>query len=464
MNSKMQSSARPPAALVDSQIFGDMFASDAMRSIFSDVGTVSRYLAIEAALAKVQASLGIIPNAAADAIAQTIATLDVDMAKLRVSANNVGYPIVGVVNQIADACPSDAGQYVHWGATTQDIMDTAVVLQVRDGLSVVKTALESLASRLGKLAGEYRDTPMPGRTHLQHALPVSFGYKCAVWQSAVLRHLDRLEDLYPRVLQGQFAGASGTLASLYPRGLEVHQGLMRELDLLEAPCPWHSMRDSLAEAVNLTALVSGTLSKIATDVSIMMMTEIGEVSEEYAAGRGSSSTMPQKHNPILCEMIIGTGRIVRQNAALMMEAVCSDFERATGPWHTEWHAIPQAFLNIGAALTHADDLMEHLVVHPERMTSNLAISQGGISAEAVMMALGAEIGRKHAYKLVYKAFRDAHDRRIGLAEALSHIPAVAEHLSRAQIDDLLAPENYLGHSVDIVDRMQTLAENRAAQS
>ncbi len=464
MITKSPDRARSPTALVDSNIFGDMFATDEMRDIFSDTGTVSRYLVIEAALAKVQGDLGIIPNDAAHAIPKAIASLNIDVSALRISANNVGYPIVGVINQISEACPGDAGQYVHWGATTQDIMDTAVVLQVRDGLVTVEAALTQLAGHLDHLAGEHRETPMAGRTHLQHALPISFGYKCAVWLSAVLRHLDRLDDLRPRALQGQFAGASGTLASLYPQGLSVHEGLMRELGLQEAPCPWHSMRDSLAEAVNLLGLISGTLSKIATDVSIMMMTEIGEVSEEYASGRGSSSTMPQKHNPILCEMIIGTGRIVRQNSATMMEAVCADFERATGPWHTEWHAVPQAFLNIGAALAHANNLLENLVVHPDRMSANLAITEGGISAEAVMMALGASIGRKSAYELVYRAFRDSHDRGVTLAEALADIPDVVRHLPRARIDDLLAPENYLGHSGDIVNRMQVRAKSRRTRA
>ncbi|UXX81482.1 class-II fumarase/aspartase family protein [Roseovarius pelagicus] len=464
MATKPPSIDRSPAALVDSAIFGDMFATEPMRDIFSDAGTIARYLDIEAALAKVQGELGIIPGDAAQVIQQTIARLDIDTAALRISANNVGYPIVGVVNQIADSCPGNAGQYVHWGATTQDIMDTAVVMQIRDAFNQVETALTGVNTHLGHLATEHRDTPMPGRTHLQHALPVSFGYKCAVWQSAVLRHLDRLSEMRARVLQGQFAGAAGTLASLHPEGLTIHEELMRELGLYTAPCPWHAMRDSLAEGVNLIGLISGTLSKIATDVSIMMMTEIGEVSEEYAAERGSSSTMPQKHNPILCEMIIGTGRIVRQNAGIMMEAVCTDFERATGPWHAEWHAIPQVFLNISAALSHADNLLDNLVVHPDRMAANLAISEGGISAEAVMMALGAKIGRKKAYKLIYSAFRDTRDRKIDLAEALSDMPEVSVHLSRQKIDALLAPENYLGHSGDIVDRVQSLARDPHAQS
>jgi 3-carboxy-cis,cis-muconate cycloisomerase len=293
---------------------------------------------------------------------------------------------------------------------------------------------------------------MAGRTHLQHALPVTFGYKAAVWLSMILRHRKRLAELRPRVLVGQFAGAAGTLASLGPKGLEVHDGLMKELGLGRAAMPWHVARDGPAETISFLALVAGTLAKIATDVALMMQTEVGEAFEPFAQGRGSSSTMPQKRNPISCELILAAARIVRQHAGLMLDAMAADHERATGPWHLEWVAVPEAFIATAGALRQARFMLEGLIVEPERMRKNLDLTGGLIVAEAVMMALAEHTGRQAAHDLVYGACRAALDKGSTLLEELKRRPEVTEHLSAKRLAELTNPVNYLGSAPAMVTR------------
>src|SRR6185503_15119700 len=273
-----------PSTVFDSGIFRDAFGSPAMRAVFADESVVAKYVEVEVALAAAEAKAGVIPQDAADAIKRSARADAIDLAKLKQETDLVGYPIVGVVHQLAKQC-GDAGRYVHWGATTQDIMDTATVLQIRDALALVEADLAAIEAALRALAQKHRTTVMAGRTHLQHALPVTFGYKAAVWLGMVVRHRQRLKELSPRVLVGQFAGAAGTLASLGDKGLAVHDALMAELGLGRPPTPWHVARDGFAEAVSLLGLITGTLAKIATDVMLLMQTEVGEAFEPFVQGR-----------------------------------------------------------------------------------------------------------------------------------------------------------------------------------
>ena len=293
---------------------------------------------------------------------------------------------------------------------------------------------------------------MAGRTHLQHALPVTFGYKAAVWLGMVARHRERLAQLRPRVLVGQFAGAAGTLASLGDKGLAVHDALMDELGLGRPPTPWHVARDGFAEAVSLLGLVTGTLAKIATDVMLMMQTEVGEAFEPFVQGRGASSTMPQKRNPISCEMILALAKVVRQQAGLMLDAMAADHERATGPWQLEWVAIPEAFIAASGALRHARFMLEGLIVDAGRMRRNLDLTGGLIVAEAVMMALAKHTGRQDAHDLVYGACRAALDSGSTLLAELERRPEVTRHLNAKRLAELTDPVNYLGSAPAMVDR------------
>ena len=302
-----------PVLVTSKGIFGEMFGTATMRALFSDRAMVQRYLDVEAALARAQASLGIIPAEAASAITAGANAERVDYERLTERTEIVGYPILPVVEQLSEWVEDGLGQYCHWGATTQDIMDTADVLQLRDALDLVAEELNAIGNALAGLAERYADTPMAGRTHLQHALPISFGYKCATWLAAIERHLTRLEELRPRLEVVQFSGAAGTLASLGEHGLPTQQALAKELGLGVPDITWHTIRDGFAETTGFLALALGTIGKIGYDVMLMMQTETGEVLEPFLPGRGASSTMPQKRNPISSEMMLAAAKIVREH-------------------------------------------------------------------------------------------------------------------------------------------------------
>lgn len=453
----------PPFAtsttVLDSILFRDAFGTPRMREVFSDFALISRYAEVEIALARAEARCGVIPLEAAEEIAARTDVASLDFDALRRETDIVGYPILPLVHQMAQQC-GEAGRYVHWGATTQDIMDTAVVLQIREGLNIIEGDIAELRDILADLSRRHRATAMAGRTHLQQALPVTFGYKTAIWLSMFDRHAERLEQLKPRVLVGQFAGAAGTLASLGNKGLEVQQALCGELGLSVPASTWHVARDGLAEAVNFLALIAGSLGKIALDIMIMASTEFAELYEPFVKGRGASSTMPQKRNPISSELMLAASKAVRQHAGLMLDAMVQDFERATGPWHAEWMAIPESFVLTAGALHQAKFALSGLIVDGKKMGENLAISRGLIVAEAVMMGLAPQIGRQEAHDVVYDACRLANEGGLRLADALSADPRVAGWIDRATIEALTSPENYLGLAPEMVDRVLASTKRR----
>ena len=441
------------STVFDSGLFRDMFGTAEMRAIFADTALIGRYAEVEAALARAQAKLGVVPAEAAVKITEAAASLVIDMERMRRETEIVGYPILPLVHQLAEAA-GDAGGYVHWGATTQDIMDTATVLQIRAALDVVERDLRELRMILADLAHRHRATPMAGRTHLQHALPITFGYKVAIWLSSIERHIERLEQARPRVLLGSFSGAAGTLASVGAQGLEMQKLFCEELGLHQPSITWHVARDGLAEAVALLGLVTGTLGKIATDVMLMCATEFGEVAEPFVHGRGASSTMPQKRNPISSELMLAAAKAVRQHVATMLDGMIQDFERATGPWHLEWVSLPESFLLTGASLGQAKFMLAGLVVDAARMRENLNLTGGLIVAEAVMMAAAPKLGRQHAHDLVYDACRKGIEQKRRLADVvLENADLVAalggEEAARAKCD----PAGYLGLSVAMTDRV-----------
>lgn len=446
---------------IDSLLFRDAFGTPAMRAIFADSALVSRYIEVEVALARAQGRCGVIPAEAAHEIAQRCSLEALDFELLRKETDIVGYPILPLVHQLVKQC-GDAGRYIHWGATTQDIMDTATVLQVRDALDLVDADIAALRTILADLAERHRDTPMAGRTHLQHALPITFGYKAAIWLAMFDRHAQRLQELRPRVLVGQFAGAAGTLASLSGRGLEVQQLLMEELGLGVPATTWHVARDGLAEAVNFLALVTGSLGKIAYDVMLLSSTEFGEVFEPFVTGRGASSTMPQKRNAISSELMLAASKAVRQHAGLMLDAMVQDLERATGPWHAEWVALPESFVLSAGALHQARFMLGGLIVDPERMARNLDMTDGLIVAEAVMMGLAPHTGRQQAHHIVYAACRSVNAEGGTLADALARLPEVTAHFDRAALQRLTDPRNYLGEAPQMVDHALALSRAHTA--
>jgi 3-carboxy-cis,cis-muconate cycloisomerase len=450
-----------PSTILDSDIFKDMFGTPQMRAVFCDDNLLACYVRAEVALAIAQGRVGVIPQGAAAEIAARAGGVALDLAALKAEAENVGYPILGLVRQLSAAL-GDAGRYVHWGATTQDIVDTGVVLQLRDAFDIIARDIAAVTAALETLARLHRDTPMAGRTHLQQALPITFGYKAAVWLSMMQRHAERLAQLKTRVLVAQLGGAAGTLASLGAKGLDVRREYARELGLAEPAITWHVARDGIAEAVQFLGLVAGTLGKVGFDVMLLMATEIGEAFEPFESHRGASSTMPQKRNPISSEILVANAKVVRANCGLMLDAMVQDFERATGPWHVEWIAVPEAFILTAGSLKQAAFMLGGLTVDAARMRQNLDMTGGLIVAEAVMMGLAPHLGRQAAHDLVYDACRAAISGKRTLLDVLRADAKMTAVLDDARLSALCDPANYLGTAREMVDRV--LAEKAGGSS
>ncbi|WP_441229737.1 class-II fumarase/aspartase family protein [Tardiphaga sp. 215_C5_N2_1] len=445
------------STVFDSVLFRDMFGTAEMRAVFADEALVGRYIEAEVALARAQARLGVVPKEAAQAIEAAAKSIRIDFDKLRAETEIVGYPILPLVHQLSEAA-GEAGRYVHWGATTQDIMDTANVLQIRAALQIVTRDLCEVRDILATMAKKYRDTPMAGRTHLQQALPVTFGYKAAVWLSSIDRHIERIDQALPRILLGEFSGAAGTLASVGEGGLEMQKLFCEELGLHQPSITWHVARDGIAEAVTLLGLITGTLGKIATDVMLLSSSEFGEVSEPFVPGRGASSTMPQKRNAISSELMLAAAKAVRQHVATMLDGMIHDLERATGPWHLEWVSLPESFLLTASSLANAKFMLAGLVVHEKRMLENLDLTRGLIVAEAVMMAAAPKLGRQHAHDVVYDACRKAIEGGGQLADILAEVPEITEALGgKEAIRRHCDPANYLGLCGPMVDRVLSMS-------
>jgi 3-carboxy-cis,cis-muconate cycloisomerase len=439
------------STVFDSFLFREMFGTPQMRSVFSDVGYVERIVRTEIALAQAEARVGIVPLEAAEAIAARCDPTQLNRTRLERDTDNVGYPILPIVTQLAEQC-GEAGGYIHWGATTQDIVDTATVLQCRDGLALIATSLDTVRASLRALAADHIETVTAGRTHLQHAVPVTFGFRAAVWLSGLDRHAERLASVSKRNLMVQLGGAAGTLASFGAdgQGLAVRAALAEELGLRDPGITWHVARDSLVEIVGLLAAIGGSIAKIGSDIAMMCSVEFGELAEPFVAGRGASSTMPQKRNPISSELMIATAKLLRDKSSAMLDAMIQDFERATGPWHVEWSAIPEAFLLLSASLHHADVALSGLQVDSARMRANLELSHGLIFAEAVMMALAPLLGRQVAHQAVYGACRRAIESRTDLAAELKSERDVVDRLGPDEIDRLCDPAGYLGSAQAMV--------------
>jgi 3-carboxy-cis,cis-muconate cycloisomerase len=446
------------STVFDSVLFRDMFGTAEMRAVFTDEALVGRYIEAEVALARAQARMGVVPKSAAEAIQAAGKSIQIDFDKLRHETEIVGYPILPLVHQLS-AAAGEAGRFVHWGATTQDIMDTANVLQIRAALAIVARDLREIRDILKAMAKKYRDTPMAGRTHLQQALPVTFGYKAAVWLSSIDRHIERVDQALPRILLGEFSGAAGTLASVGEGGLEMQRLFCEELGLHQPSITWHVARDGIAEAVTLLGLITGTLGKIATDVMLLSSSEFGEVSEPFVPGRGASSTMPQKRNAISSELMLAAAKAVRQHVATMLDGMIHDLERATGPWHVEWASLPESFLLTASSLANAKFMLGGLVVHEKRMLDNLDLTHGLIVAEAVMMAAAPKLGRQHAHDVVYDACRKAIEGGDTLADILAEVPEIHDALGgKDNIRKHCDPANYLGLCGPMVDRVLSLSK------
>ena len=440
---------------MSNQLFDAYFTAEAMGEVFCDHGRVQAMLDVEAALARAQAGVGVIPHAAVAPFAAACRAELYDFQALGQaigSAGNSAIPLVKALGkQIASTAP-EAERYVHLGATSQDVMDSGLVLQLRAALELIETDLTRLADVLAEQAQRYAATPLAGRTWLQQATPVTLGMKIAGWLGAVTRNRQRLNELKPRLLCLQFGGASGTLAALGDQAMPVAQALADELNLNLADQPWHTQRDRLVEFGSVLGLIAGGLGKIGRDISLLMQTEAAEVFEPSAPGKGGSSTMPHKRNPVGSAVLISAATRVPGLLSILFSAMPQEHERSLGLWHAEWETLPEICCVVSGALVQALNIAQGLEVDSERMARNLDLSHGLVLAEAVSIVLAQRVGRETAHHLLELCCKRAVAEHRHLRAVLGDEPQVTVQLSAEELDRLLDPAHYLGQATTWVER------------
>lgn len=435
------------ASPLDSAIFGPLFSDPEIAALFADTEVARAMVAVEAALARAQAGLGIVPADAADAIVRVAETFAPDLAALGDSAGKSGVPTISLAAQLRAAVGEEAAPWVHYGATSQDILDTGLVLRLRTAATVLGTRLDSVFATLAALAEAHRGTIMAARTRSQQALPTSFGLKAAGWAAPLDRHRARLDELRPRLLVVQMGGAAGTLAAFGDAGVAVMEALARELDLEAPPAPWQTARDGIAEFAGWLALVTGSLGKLGQDVMLMAQSEIGEL-REGGEGRGGSSSLPQKANPVRGEMLVAIARINAGLLAQIHQGMVHEHERGGPGWMQEWFALPQMVVACGAALAHVGALLDDLDIDTERMRRNLDAANGLVLAEAAGFALAEHMKQAEAQALVRDACRET-------GESGRHLVEVLKARTDAPVDwpALAEPANYLGAADALITRI-----------
>ncbi len=446
-----------------SRLTAALFSTQGIERIFSGDATVQRMLEVEAALARALAQEGIIPATSVPPIVEACNARLIDTQALTAAAGlagNLAIPLIRQLTARVAASDPEAARHVHWGVTSQDIIDTALVLQLREALALLRVELSLLADVLAGLVHRHRQTPMMGRTWMQQALPTTLGLKAAGWLDAVLRHEMRLAQMTERLCVLQFGGATGTLASLGDRGLSVSAALARELSLALPALPWHTQRDRVAECATTLGLLTGTLGKIARDIALSAQTEIGELAEPEASGRGGSSTMPHKRNPVACAAVLAAAMRVPPLVSTMLSAMVQEQERALGAWQAEWETLPEIVALTAASLTQLHGVLAGLQVDTARMRANLEHTRGLVMAEAVSLALAAHLGREAAHDLVEHACAQALAQRSTLQQVLAAEPRVSALLSPEQLAACFDPARYLGQAEAFADRVLTVHRER----
>ncbi len=444
------------------QLFDAYFTARDMREVFCDQGRVQAMLDFEAALARAEARVGLIPLSAVASIAAACQVGHYDFSALGeaiATAGNSAIPLVKALGKQVAANDAEAERYVHLGATSQDVMDTGLVLQLRRALALIESDLAQLGETLATQALRFVATPLAGRTWLQHATPVTLGMKIAGWLGAVTRSRQRLQELKPRLLVLQFGGASGTLAALGEQAMPIAEALAGELQLTLPDQPWHTQRDRLVEFGAVLGLIAGSLGKLGRDISLLMQTEAGEVFEPSAPGKGGSSTMPHKRNPVGAAVLIGAATRVPGLLSTLFSAMPQEHERSLGLWHAEWETLPEICCLVSGSLKQALLVADGLEVDADRMARNLDLTQGLVLAEAVSIVLAQRVGRDTAHHLLERCCKRAVAEQRHLRAVLGEEPQVTAELSALELDRLLDPAHYLGQAHTWVER--AVAEHSA---
>lgn len=442
-----------PVSVFDMQSLQHLWGTDELRAIFSEENRIQKWLDFEAALAAAQAEMKIIPDHAAREIAEQAKVGNIDIAAMSAEIRRIKHSLVPALKQLQAACSKDNGEWVHYGATTQDVVDTGVALQLKEFHAVAMRDLKAVGRELARLAAAHRDVPMAGRTHGVQALPITFGHKCALWLDEIGRHHERLQQCEPRVMVGMLAGAVGSQASLGAQAIELERRMMEKLGLGAPDISWAPARDRFTEYANLLAMVGATLSKIGNELFNMQRNEFGEVEEGFSEGKLGSSTMPHKRNPTSAENLAGLSRPLRYNAAMMVEGMVQEGERDGIAWKMEWKALPECCLIAGAMLFQAKNLLAGLKVNADVMAANLDKMRGYLLSERVMLELSARVGKQTAHEWIYEASMLGITSKLDFADAMRQHHGLAELLGDDEIRELTDPAGYLGQCGASVDRV-----------
>lgn len=449
--------------ITDSVFFGDRYASPESRRIFCDRCRVQRWLTVEAALAETEAELGIIPAAAAADIARTATVELIDIEAIKAETARTGHSLVGLLRVFQTACPGDSGQYVHFGATTQDIQDTGQALEMRDVIDVLDGLLDRIARQLVRHAEGHAATVGLGRTHAQPALPITFGLKVAGWLDETLRHIERLREMRRRVVVAQLFGGAGTMAAFGDRALELLDGFSARLGLGVPDVGWHVARDRVAEFVTTLAMVAGSLGRAADEIRILSRPEFGEVSEGWVYGKVGSSTMPHKRNPERCEQVVALARLACGQAPVALTAMSGDHERDSRSLRLEWACVADvSHYTLGAAEIFAETT-SGLVVHPDRLARNVHAVAGQIASEPLMLALADRHGKQAAHEIVYELTQTAYDKKVPLQDLLAERDE-SLGLDRETRENAFLPDRYLGASEALTRRVLARARDVLGQA
>ncbi len=446
----------------DSFYFRDRFGTVAMRAIWEDRRTQQRWLDVEAALAEAEAELGLIPTEAAEEIVRSARIERLDLESMKAEFDATWNPVVPLVNALRAVISTSAARYVHWGATSKNIFDTGLMLQIKDAYKLVLDDLGGLGDSLAELAEEHRGTVMAGRTHGQHAIPITFGFKVAVWLDEVHRQQARLLEARPRILVGEFGGAVGTLASLGPIGLQVEERLMEKLGLEASVIPVKTAGDRVAEFVLLLCMLSATLGKIAQNIYNLQQTDIDEVTE-FTEGKVGSSAMPHKQNPVASGSVVFLGRLLRSNAGPALDYIHAEWEDDHRQGETAWKFVPEACLLISAQLQTLGRVLDSLIVKPENMLRNLERQQGLCCSEALLMALADSLGRGTAHELVGRLSAESVSTGVAFSEIVGRDPTVTEHLTDAELAQALELRSQVGLADTFVDRVVSRHRDAGAE-
>ena len=446
------------SGVFDDALIKHLWSTDELRAIFSDRNRVQKWYDFEAALALEQAGLGIIPRAAAQDIAAKAKVENVDIEAIAAEIRRIKHPLVPALKAVEKLCRDGHGEYIHFGPTTQDALDTGTMLQIKDAHAIYLRDMKAIGKALYQLADAHKATPMAGRSHGAQALPITFGHKAAIWLSEMGRNYQRLRQLEPRMFVGGMVGAVGTQASYGPQAPELERRLMKRLGLGIADINWQPARDRFAEYVCVLAIIGQTLGKIANEIINLEHTEIGELFEPFSEGKVGSSTMPHKRNPSSCEAAVGVSRALRYNATYMLECMIVEHERDGSAWRGEWKAIPESCLMAGGLLAMMRYVLSGLTVDVPRMRSNLDLLGGFLLSERIMFALSEKVGKQTAHDLVYDASMHGIEHGISFEQALMQNARVAAALTVEELRRLLDPTTYVGLAPQIVDNV--LAQTR----